>query len=284
MDHSSTDISKITGVVALKSAKSFLFLFPANFDPASEIAWISQAFAEMFYQDCKQLKQYLIKEKIAEPTESDLTKLVERVIVTWNKQNSYYELSATPNIATREIDIQLRGANLAIGTIGFRDDLFNLHQQHGVLSARHSINDRSKIKQYVRDSHGVLVPRFVYRAIKTISKISEMTDSEVKQLTAGGDFADGAVLDTKSGRVGIMKKATDIISEHVGGKKPSAFISYTTIASGATNPQGQKFGNVYLMVDLAVVQQTQGWQFYFLGCRDRPNRFSTNTAESSRLK
>ncbi|HYY27617.1 MAG TPA: hypothetical protein VE860_06725 [Chthoniobacterales bacterium] len=68
----------------------------------------------------------------------DLTSLVNKVVAYWNKQNGYYEVKATPNGATGEIDIRLIGPNMVIGTIGFRDDLFNLHQQHGVLSARHT--------------------------------------------------------------------------------------------------------------------------------------------------
>lgn len=272
-----------TGPCVLRSSKSPLFIFPKGFAPDSDFGWASQSFAQLFYRQWKTRKNEFKTPALEdtpskakdESTDKQLQSLVGDVVGLWNKRKDVPKVTCTPDPQTGNIAIKTQNGDLAIGTIGFRGDLFGRYQDNNVLSAGYSVDNKSKIKQYVRDRNGTLVPRFVYRAIKTVTSGKVIDSSLVKALKEDGEYPEGALVqDKKTNKIKADEHANGDLAAHVLGRKPSLWLSYTTIPSGATNAQGNKFGNLYLMVDLWQVQQTQDWIFFYLGCREGVDRKS----------
>ncbi|MDP1533961.1 MAG: hypothetical protein Q8L92_10320, partial [Rubrivivax sp.] len=154
---------------------------------------------------------------------------------------------------------------IGIGTVVRRGQLTG-----DLLLKARAVKGNGSLCEYITDTQGTILKRFVYRAVGNDPEFA------LTILRNVGIFASGVKQDTlqrkNAGGIAFkeipaqkkQKGVTHVKSEHVMGWKPSIFISFTTIKSGASNPKGDAFGKISVQIDLMVLKN-QGIPFTFLG-------------------
>ena len=227
---------------------------------SSDYLWIAEMFGNVFYIEWKKRKDLNAKSG-GQLGLGNLNTLVANTVGAFNKENRF-----TP-VEFRELrggyDIYYGG--IGIGTVVRRGALTG-----DILIEAVIIKKAGRHVDYVIDTQGTMIKRFVYRAV------GNNEDYALKILCKEGVFATGVKQDsvkTKNGggigfkEVDAQKKTkgvTRVKSEHVMGWKPSIFISFTTLREGARNPKGDMFGSVLLQIDLKVLKDL-GIPFVYFG-------------------
>lgn len=244
--------------VVLKSSERCLFAISKFL--SDDYRWVAEGFGAVFYAAWKKRKDENAKSK-GQLGLGQLDTLVGGAVHEFKK--SY----GAPQLTCQELrgawDISYDG--VPIGTVLRRSDI-----APDLLIEIRGVKGPGNLCEYVTDSQGTMLNRYVYRAvgndaawaIKVLLKsgivASGFEPDSIKQKTAGGFSC--KEIDAVKGQ----KKVTYSKSEHIMGWKPSSFISFTTIKSGASNPKGDAFGKVSVMIDLKVLKD-MGIVFTYFG-------------------
>lgn len=250
--------SKDAKKILLSSNDRYCFAISKKINP--DYDWLANSFGITFYTLWKQRKTLNIKSG-GTAGMGDLHSLVVSAVGQFKKENPYYnvyfiEIKQGYSILCDEFALGL------VQPIGnFTSDLLPCFNIQGKGNNR---------QEYVYDSNGTVVKRFVFRAV------GNDADVPIKIFTNSGIYASGVnsqTLTEKNGgltykKLGAAGKGahapTDSMSDHVMGWKPSIYLSFTTIRTGASNPKGEAFGKISVMIDLMVLKQ-RGIPFTYLG-------------------
>ena len=220
---------------------------------ASNDAWLAEAFGAVFYAEWKRVKRdfALASAKGGKAALGELEPLVRSAVHLFNKQNLKYQVTFV--LANQRYTVQW--GQVQLGTVQRRGAL-----DDQLLTQTIIVKGYGRGKELVRDSGGAMIARFVYRAIGDDVAVGVACSES-------GMSADG-VTSFDAGKNPLAykaaKAATRSLAEHVGGKKPSVYLSFTTLEEGARNPQGKSFGSVQVKIDLLVLKQ-RGVSFYYMG-------------------
>jgi hypothetical protein len=242
----------------LKSTDRYRFAV-AKAIQSHDLYWLAQRFGELFYVEWKNCKD-TFKNSGGKEMRS-LEFVVKSAIANCNKENgSYYPLRF----------VELRGAydifceQFPLGTVVRSEQLTDeLLRQCVVLKAN------NKVSEYVRDSEGTIVNRYVYRAVGDKTgpaleyRTTGMKASGVDTMTQKTGYYQFSEIKSQKG----SKAVTRSMSEHVMGWKPSMYLSFTTLAKGASNPKGDAFGKVIVKIDLLALKAA-GIRFTYLGTKE----------------
>lgn len=236
--------------VLLRSTDCYRFVV-ANTANTHDFYWLAVEFGGIFHGFWKKRKDDWTKAG----GKSELGKLepiVSAAVYECNKRHSSYPVKFEYKTGVYKI----RHDKHLLGTVCTASQLTDhLLAQCVVLKAN------SKVCEYIRDSEGTIVRRFVYRAVDDYNKALACTHHAAGMFATGIDPATRKV--NKQGKKRPVRK----MSEHVMGKKPSIFLSFTTLEKGAANPHGELFGDVMVKIDLAELK-TQGIPFTYLGSKE----------------
>lgn len=222
--------------------------------------WMAEGFGAAFYIEWKKRKDQNAKSQ-GKLGLGPLESLVKSATGAFNKMNSYTPLTFQ----------ELRGAydilcdGIGIGTVLRRGQMTG-----DLLLEARVVKGNGTLCEYIADTQGTILKRFVYRAVGNDPKFALETLRTCGIFASGVD--DGTVVRKHAGGIAFkeiaaqkkQKGVTRMKSEHVMGWKPSIFISFTTLGSGASNPKGDAFGKVSVQIDLKVLKD-QGIPFTFLG-------------------
>ena len=223
-----------------------------------ESSWLAERFGEHFYVQWKICKDRFTKSKGAVELGS-LESVVKSAVVSCNKENPHYTLQFVALRGAYDIVCNGVGLGTVLQSSQLTDPLLN---EIVILKA-------NKVCEYVRDSQGTVVNRYVYRAVgndtgKALGyRQSGMYASGVADATRKTDYYAYTEVKATKG----SKAVTRSMAEHVMGWKPSMFLSFTTIAKGASNPKGDAFGDVIVKIDLMELK-TRGITFTYLGTKE----------------
>jgi hypothetical protein len=242
----------------LKSTDRYCFAV-AKAARSHDLYWLAERFGEHFYIQWKKCKDQFVKSE-GKGELGTLESIVKSAVVGCNKENGYYSLKF----------VELRGAfdifcgEFPLGTVCRTGQLTD-----PILAGAVVLKAHNKVCEYIRDTQGTIVNRYVYRAVGNDPQAAlayrntGMFASGVSTATPkDGYFAFTEVKASKG-----SKAVTRAMAEHVMGWKPSMFLSFTTIAKGASNPKGDAFGEVIVKIDLLELKN-RGIEFTYLGTKE----------------